>query len=414
MSRENTNDRPIRPPLRPDHRECRSVSGRARCGLHCERTDLGAHGDYPASPLQLYELVRSQRPDDLPSLKEAIESSEFASFVFLSIGATDHLAAVELKEPPQSAAPGKPKNLSSKGFRPGRIPLAVALARMRSIRMPVGRVDQARSRLPKATRISLLDRRVMIIGCGSLGSGVARMLVLSGLGHLLLIDGETLSWANVGRHELGADAVGSSKSLSLAKSLKLAYPSVRSVEAYDLDVLSLPDLSGVLKRQDLILSLSGNWNAEVGLSDLMSSHGISTPVIYGWMERNAAAGHALAIAGKPGCLRCAFTATGSPILPATAWQTAQTDETCGDSTSPYSAIDLVHPQALISEFAIDILLGNANPPLQRSWLNSTAQLEAQGGSWHLRWKALFGDPGAGRIYTSTPFTPAGSCKCAIS
>jgi molybdopterin/thiamine biosynthesis adenylyltransferase len=365
---------------------------------------------YPSTPLDLHRIIVAEAPSAVPVFERAIKA-EKSFLVLLGVAGSDHLAAVRVEAPVRSAAPRQVREAGSKGFRPGRVPAVIKLTRARSVRMPVIRVDQARSRLPSAVRTSLVDRRVLIVGCGSLGSGVARMLVLGGLGHLTLIDGDVLSWANIGRHELGADAVGLPKASALAKALKLTYPSVRSVRSFDDDVLAVRNLTDLIAEHDVVLSLTGAWNAEVGLNDLMVASGLRIPTIYGWMERNASAGHALAITSQSGCLRCAFTSTGDARLPATIWRTRQTNERCGDATSPYSAVDLVQPQALVTELAIDLLLNRAAPPLWRSWLGSTSELEARGGFWNYHWRTRFGDPGRGRIYTASPFEPTDGCPC---
>lgn len=62
----------------------------------------------------------------------------------------------------------------------------------------------------------LKDRHVSIVGCGSFGSALADMLVRAGLGRLTLIDPETLSAENIGRHVLTTRDVGRPKAEALA------------------------------------------------------------------------------------------------------------------------------------------------------------------------------------------------------
>src|SRR5690606_8736568 len=64
-------------------------------------------------------------------------------------------------------------------------------------------------------REGLKDRHVSIVGCGSFGSALADMLVRAGLGRLTLIDPETLSIENIGRHVLTTRDVGRPKAEGL-------------------------------------------------------------------------------------------------------------------------------------------------------------------------------------------------------
>ena len=50
------------------------------------------------------------------------------------------------------------------------------------------------------------------------------MLAKAGVGRLLLLDDDVLKWENIGRHLLGADRVGKSKSKALAEFLRRQLP----------------------------------------------------------------------------------------------------------------------------------------------------------------------------------------------
>lgn len=63
------------------------------------------------------------------------------------------------------------------------------------------------SRLPEDYAV-LLGKNVGIVGCGSLGSKVAAMLVRAGVRRFTLVDDDVMFAANLVRHELGAAATG--------------------------------------------------------------------------------------------------------------------------------------------------------------------------------------------------------------
>lgn len=68
----------------------------------------------------------------------------------------------------------------------------------------VDRADHAwiHGRDVDAGPLSLADKRVVILGCGSIGSPVAKLLATAGVGKLTFVDPEFLTWSNVGRHYL--------------------------------------------------------------------------------------------------------------------------------------------------------------------------------------------------------------------
>lgn len=90
---------------------------------------------------------------------------------------------------------------------------------------------QARGRLPE----SVYRSKVVIVGCGALGSAVAELLIRGGLLDLLLVDGEVLEAGNLSRHVLTSTSVGRGKADELAKRLRQISPSAKiNIVAHDL------------------------------------------------------------------------------------------------------------------------------------------------------------------------------------
>jgi hypothetical protein len=77
---------------------------------------------------------------------------------------------------------------------------------------------------------ALTRRRVLMVGCGALGSVLAELLVRGGLESLTVCDGETAMAGNLARHTLTLQDVGQNKAIALADRLNQASPHVR-VEA---------------------------------------------------------------------------------------------------------------------------------------------------------------------------------------
>lgn len=298
------------------------------------------------------------------------------------------------------------------GFRPGKSPAPELNAcRWRTTRLREAPVDVSLSRRPE-NLTGLPDKRVTIIGCGAVGSGVARLLVQSGLGRLRLIDPELLGHENIGRHELGSAEVGLSKARALAERLRKAFPTVHDILPLEADWLGVlhKDGEGLFDDDDLVIAATGDWNSEGALSDLHRRRKFSAPILYGWLEQNASAAHAVAIAAHgPHCFRCGFDPLGNLLTPVTRWSGPPLIDGCAAPTSPFGAIELGHAQALIAELAVDLLTGSADPGVRWVWYGRKATITAQGGRWNRNWIMAHGDPGEGARIAPAPWPNREPC-----
>lgn len=303
--------------------------------------------------------------------------------------------------------------LISKGFRPGHVPADVLAARRKVRRTQVQRVDAWTDRMRAGDGHGLAEKRVIVLGCGSLGSGVARILLQSGLGRLLLVDPDTFNWVNLGRHELGAESVRSNKATALGERFRPMYPHAREIlaEPHSWQAM-LRHNPEVFRECDLVLSLIGDWNAESALNDLQraGTGQLAAPIVYGWLEEEAGSAHALAIDTIGPCFRCGFNSTGRIFIPTTEWP-KRGPAGCGGPTSIYGAADLAPAQAVVAGLAIDLLLSRAAAPVRRVWVAPFGTLAQSGGHWHPRWIDTFGDPSPGGRLIATPWPENQACPC---
>jgi hypothetical protein len=200
-------------------------------------------------------------------------------------------------------APDKPLSV---GFRPGHTPQPLLLGRFFGtapvVRTLVQRADAdwVHGRGQDARTCRLLGATVVVIGCGSVGAPVACALAQAGVGRLILVDPEPLTWPNVGRHPLGATAVGRNKAEALAERLQADFPHL-NVEhrACGLHQLIARN-EDLLAAADMIAAATGNWVAESALNRWHVRQGRGRPIVYGWTEAHACAGHAVAIGQRGG------------------------------------------------------------------------------------------------------------------
>ncbi|TYC61397.1 thiamine biosynthesis protein ThiF [Rhodobacterales bacterium] len=153
---------------------------------------------------------------------------------------------------------------------------------------------------------SLQNTSIALVGCGTIGSHLARMLVQSGAGtngKLTLFDNQLLSAGNIGRHLLGFSAVGEKKATALKKELERFHPQV-NVHAVADDALAKWDM---LQKHDLIIDATGEWNVQSALNDnfLNNQGGKLKGILHSWIFMNGAAVQSfLNLNDEFACFRC--------------------------------------------------------------------------------------------------------------
>ncbi|MHC2791217.1 hypothetical protein ACVINZ_000229 [Mesorhizobium jarvisii] len=282
------------------------------------------------------------------------------------------------------------------GFRPSRVPDSVLLARLfggnAADRASIERADptwvHGRDRDPRVPE--LRKATVAVLGCGSVGGPVAMALARAGIGKLILVDKQIFTGANVGRHPLGVSSIGAAKARELAKRIRLDLPHVE-VEFHNLQVQDLLLRADCpLASVDLIVSALGDWPGESLLDEWQSAQTRRFPIVYGWTEPHAAAGHAIVVSDRTDRLRDGLDATGSPHLIAARWEreTRKYEPACGGAFDPYGPVELGFITSMVAQTALDALLGQVGSATHRIWLARRSFVEAAGGTWSDELRAI--------------------------
>lgn len=378
--------------------------------------------EYPSTAADVRALARERSPESVGVVEEIAASGANEINVVLGVP-TIHgvgFAAVSIRTPRQTGASRKTIGVLEKGFRPGRVPKDLIVQRYlsRSVKAVKSRVERAdkgwihgRDRDPRQARLS--RAQVAVLGCGSVGAPVARLLAQAGVGNLLLVDPAHMRWPNVSRHELGASSVNQGKAKELARKLEREYPHLGEI-AYRCERVgpSNSRLLSDLDSMDLVISAMGNWGAESFLNDVQQDAASFPSVLYGWVEPYAAAAHALLVSPDGACLRCGMNETGAPHAPVTLWPIEADllqEPACGATFTPYGAAELCWAHALLSGMAVDALVGVPTMAPYRVWVGSRAHTVAAGGSWAPAWIGAMGDPGTGGMVVEPAWKPRGDC-----
>lgn len=371
-----------------------------------------APNEYPRGIGDLVELARREGHVAVTTLRSVAAAGPrpLVGLLAHAGGQTPTVVGFEVTQPGGKTAH------AMRGFRPGHVPDALRTQRYLDnapvLRRRADRADPSwvHGRDLNRDLVRLRDVKVVAIGCGSLGGGVARLLVQAGVGHLSLVDDDVLDWSNSSRHVLGADAATQRKASALAERLRREFPHA-SIEAFD-DRWQEVLRRGVplFDKVDLVVAATGDWSAEAALNDLQHQDGAlgDAPIVYGWLERFGHAVHAVLLRrGRP-CLRCGFTATGALRIPVAQSPDATTDARCGDPQSPHGATAVVLAQAIVGDLCLDALANRVATGVHRVWITPATRL-GQGTTWNEGWCAAHGNPADGGRLLDVPWRSDPTC-----
>lgn len=284
-------------------------------------------------------------------------------------------------------AAGRNKEIS-KGFRLGNIPWDIIKRRASAqtvgapvIRLGVQSVHPQHIRTRGGNGIDFSTKRVAVVGCGSLGGYVAHMLARMGVGRLLLIDNDTLSWDNAGRHVLGGLQVGTKKADALRILLQRESPHLE-VEKFDCNLEQVLSVSpSHLQSVDLVVSTIGIWGVEYDLN-YWARRAIGAPaVVFAWIEPHGVAGHAMLVHPvEGGCLACGCNQWGEFKLSVTDPEatTQIQGRGCSGFFQPYGVAEMMPTAAMTVRLAADFLTGRCERSEVRTFLGPSDQFETHG------------------------------------
>ncbi|NKJ73546.1 hypothetical protein GFL38_14970 [Rhizobium leguminosarum bv. viciae] len=260
--------------------------------------------------------------------------------------------------------------------------------------LDTGNLDAALTRLPDRD-LATTRKKVVVVGCGALGSGIAMMLAKAGVASFVLIDPEILEWENIRRHELGAEFVGEPKALALKGRIERAIPDVEDVQAITAylqqAIEANPDL---LEDADLVIATTGDWGCDVLLERAVSAREVPPPTTYTWTEAFALATHAVLISGKGGQFVDGFDISGSFKGKASDAQREAPPE-CGNTSSPFGAVEVAQSQALAAKLALELISGRHDgADVWRTRTCEQSTLEDADGRWTEYWIETRGRPSA--------------------
>ncbi len=124
--------------------------------------------------------------------------------------------------------------------------------------------------------------RVLVVGCGGLGSPVLLYLAAAGIGTIGLIDNDLIDESNLQRQVLyDTSAIGKPKAEEAAKRLKALNPHLQLV-AYNLQ-LNASNALGIIESYDLVIDGTDNFPTRYLINDACAM--CKKPFVYGAIYR---------------------------------------------------------------------------------------------------------------------------------
>jgi len=212
---------------------------------------------------------------------------------------------------------------------------------------------EANASMPRGgANLNLRNKKILIVGCGSVGSHLVDMLVKLGVGSLKLIDPDILKMDNVQRFTVGHEYVGKRK----VDALKTFYEKNYLNCKIEVVKNSIEDL--ILSSEfdsdeyDLIISTTGDPTINLYLNQYISLLTKSKPFVVGWNEPLGIGGHAIiSVPGQTGCYRCLFREQHNISSFAAKNQPKPFHVKhlgCGEVYTPYAAIDSIRTAEMIA------------------------------------------------------------------
>lgn len=230
---------------------------------------------------------------------------------------------------------------------------------------------------------NLNQKKVLLVGCGSLGSQIACDIARTGIGFINVCDYDSLKYENIYRHALGNEYVGQNKAeaIKLFIEKQMPFTNVKAFHYRVENIISNEDFENL--NYDALVITTGNPTINLYINQIIKTNYTQIPVIYTWIEPYGIGGHALLTAkNNKGCYNClydeklhnkaSFAHYNQPS------SFAKNIAGCGSLYVPFSYLDTTRTSNLAVRLLVSYLTGKeiGNPLL--SWKGNSELFEKEG------------------------------------
>lgn len=264
----------------------------------------------------------------------------------------------------------------------------------------------------------LADRRVLLVGAGSVGSYLAEVLARSGVGAFTVVDPDTVEPGNLGRTAYRLADLGLPKVRALADLVLSISPRAR-IEIHEtaLEDLDGERLAAIVAEADLVIAATDDNEAQARLGHFAYRAG--RPALFPGLYRGAAGGEVIVVVDGVPCWSCCTGGVRETLAADGDDPYRPTDYGTGRLIAePGLLADIHHVSSAAAKLALGLLHDAADPSgaarFARGVVESRQTYAAFGhepGFW-IFGSALHGAP-AQYAYQSLWLTPTGRPDCPV-
>lgn len=242
--------------------------------------------------------------------------------------------------------------------------------------LSVSRIDSAfiaqRNRPGEPT---LLGRRIVLVGCGTIGGYLADMLVRAGAGsdggELRLVDPDRVTAANLGRHRLGLPFLERNKAEAMSAQLSHDFPGI-NLRALPVDIREAH-----LGAAELVIDATGDEAIAMWMARRFGRPEQFVPILHAWIEGAGVSVRTLLrntpVAGCYMCFRSGVRDTGPLGLSSLDDPSAPIHQAdgCDSAFVPFSGSVSLQAAALAMDSVMAWLKGIPSPRLRTRILDNS-------------------------------------------
>lgn len=224
---------------------------------------------------------------------------------------------------------------------------------------------------------SFIDKKVLVIGGGSVGSAVAEELIKAAVINADVVDKEKLEIDNCYRHNCGFRYVNKKKAEAIKEKITSYYPH-SNITAFNMaieDAISKKKID--FKIYDAVVVATGNATVNQFLMKFFRNEIPGKPVLFSWLDPYGVGGHCLVSnISENGCYQCLYTNEALHNIASFAAANQQRSfvkniSGCGSVYVPYGALDANQTAILTVRKILDVFAGNETINAVYSWKGSS-------------------------------------------
>lgn len=216
--------------------------------------------------------------------------------------------------------------------------------------------------------------RVLVLGCGSLGSPIIELLARAGIGSITIVDPDLFLPENCSRHILGLSSAYQGKATQLADRLTREIPGV-SVQGVPALASSWVSDRASPNMFDLVVDCTGESSVRALLSQYRQSTFEGTPIVHTWLEPFCAAAHVVLVGAAD---VWPMSDPAEALVNAAEWPESTKYEipACGAGFHPYGVADTWQAAGFAAERLLSALDRASGGSVIWSWVRSKAFFDA--------------------------------------